>query len=415
MSKKLSSLILYKDHSFKIIDCDNLRSINLNDSKIRVIFIPNLETPNSYIPIKPSSYYIFSKCIVDIIYQGFVTNAYEMTGYAEKMGYTMEDADLDFVPKEHHLDCCSIVEFINAIYNLWKFRGSSIFISENSNPDSFAGYDSWVIFPRYYCIKFYDDFGRLKSILEADNLVPIPEKYSDKTYSEIPLEYCQEEYMETIKDIFFTPLCNNQIAADGGSFGTLPTMICLDTDSWMKVKKPGQTLSPLDYVLIKIEDYGIYYYTQYGVYESFLNVNCSLQIYAACCTLEEFRVLGSLDKQKVPSISEKLEAIEAFETNRVTPTIDILTSINSPIKVIEILLFLRNIMSSMHYLLYDIYGEPNQEEIKEKPNEGCRIRVLAIFNPEKQVANTPNRILSEMELSDEKIQDAILSFLKEDL
>lgn len=409
MAEKLTALILYKDHTYKIIDCDVLMNHNLRDPKISVIFVPNLESPNSYIPIKPSIYYKFSKCVVRIVYQGFVTNAYE------DIGYNMEDVESDFIPKEHYSECYNLVEFINAIYNLWKFRGTSIFLSENNNSDSPYAYDSWIIYPRYYSIKFYDARGRIKTTIDSGELLSIPEKYADKTYSEIPIEFCQEEYMEPIRDIFFTPLCNDDVAADGGYFGLLPRMICLDADAWLSIKKPGRELSPLDYVLVKIEDYGIYYYTQYGVYESFLNIAFDLQIYAGSCTKHDGYLLQSLDKKKVPSMSEKMEAIDAFDSAKVMPTIDILTSINSPIKVIEILLFLRNIMSSMHYLLYDIFGEPTQEEIEDNPNEGCRNRVLAIFNTEKQAPNIPKRILSELELSDERIQNAILSFIKEEL
>lgn len=409
MSEKLSALILYRDKSFKIVNCNKLNVMNLNDPDIKIIFIPNTEIPNGYIPIKPSVHYKFSKAVVDIVYQGFVASAYE------DLSISLAEIDEDFVPKEYHQVCYNMVEFINAIYNLWKFRGTSMFISENANPDSYGAYDSWIIYPLYYQIKFYDRNGNVKDVIDSGEMKSIPEKYYDKAYEETTIEHCQEEYMESLGEIFFTPLCKNFLPYDAGYYGLLPNMICLDESTWMEVKKPGQSLSPFDYVLIKIGDFGSYYYTQYGMYESLFKIRFTLQIYGWCCLARETNnYLKSLDKLKVPKLSDKLDAIQSLEINETTPTIDILSDINSPLKILEVMMYLRNMASFVHYILYDIFGEPNQEDIQAYPEDGCRLRVLAIFNPEKQAANTSNRILTELELSDEKIQDAILSFLKED-
>lgn len=413
MDKSPMVILLYKDKSFKTMNADNISHVNLRNPKLDIILIPDLSVPNAYIPVKPSIYFNFYRCVVYIVYQGFGMNYME---YQYEYGdYDMEDYDTDFCPKEFTRECNDVIELVNALHNLWKFRGSSMYISEFIDPDSNFPYDSWVVYPRYYNIKFYNQNGKIINELDSGELVSIFEKFKDKTYTETELQYCQEEYFEPLRDIFYTPMCKDYIPSDSGSYGLLPIMILLDEDSrWGAIKKPSQSLNTFDCVLFKVDDYGCYYLMQYGVYEEFLKANFSMNLYGAMVDKSvDDDFLVEIDKDKIPNEMNKRRMLQEFVEGHIA-AIELLSAINSPARVIEFLLFIRHIASCVHYFLYDIFGEWDQKAIRENPDKGTRIRVLILLNSCKQNSKVPYLILTEPELTNQTIEDAILYFIKED-
>ena len=144
--KNLNIVILYKNNSYKIISSKKINCALLNNKNIKLILVPLYENPNAYIPIKPSYLYEFKKATVSIIYQAVI--------------YEIDDEIVTaFDTNNFYKECDNLIDFINAIYNAYKFRGISIYLSENT--DLSTGIVTFTMSIRQISIKLFDDKNQL--------------------------------------------------------------------------------------------------------------------------------------------------------------------------------------------------------------------------------------------------------------
>ena len=353
--KNLNILILYKNKETKIISAKKIKPSQLSGNDIKMIFIPLYDNPNAYIPIKPNILYNFSKAKVSIEYQAFIYD------YEDERGSS-------FDTQNFYSECTNIIDFINAIYNCYKFRGVTIYL-ENAYQMTTSSFSNFVIYPRHIKIKFYDTNNILTDEIDSGPMEDLSD-YDSNVFKKTPPAYVCENRMECLKDILYVP----QDIDNSGEIDSekMPISIQLYDDSWRKVKKPAKELLSTDYILYRVRDFEIYYLMEYQMYCELLKIRefdinyISSPIDTSAMDDEYF---NSLDDNKVPSFSEKREVVEMFIHGEVYNIISACASIRSPDSFIESLIFFRTIISYIKY--FGIYCYADSDLFK--------IRTFAIF------------------------------------
>lgn len=244
-------IILYKDGSYKTIKKKKINPKKLSSKDIKLILIPLSEHEGAFIPIKPSKMYDFSKASVKIIYSTYFFNADEC-----EMDAIEERKNITYFQK-----FTSLIEFINGLYNVYKFRAIPMYFTENMNPN--LRYCPSIAIRQIEVI-FYDQTSNIidtiTSEVDMGDLMEYPTSYFIST----PPEYINEDRFICLKDILYIPcIFEGQTTSDTNN---LPNVIKLGDDKWKKIKNPKDDLVPKDFILYKVPDFEIYYFMTYEMY-----------------------------------------------------------------------------------------------------------------------------------------------------
>lgn len=389
--KKSNILILYKNKDFKIFSYNKLKKSQLLSNNIRTIFIPLYDNPNAYIPIKPSVLYEFKKATVLLRYQAF------MYDYEEELGTS-------FDLQEAYFECANVIELINALYNLYKFRGVTLYM-ENSYQITSNLSSNFVMVPRRILIKFYDENNELIKELDSGNMVDL-EEYDIEVFRRTPPAYICENRMNSIKDMLYVPEIIDKNCAEDVS--NLPLCIKLSNDNtWKTIKRPGNELLTTDYILYKIPDFEIYYLMEYGLYLEIITFK-KFEIHYICTPIDtsvmDTDYLQSIDRNKVPSIFEKMEACEAFCNSELYSIVNAEASIYSIDTFLQSLIFFNTIMNYIRYFgLYCYAGN----------STALKIRTFALFCRYNNTLSNiyDQEILTDIELDYESINQLFLKMI----
>lgn len=393
--KKLNVVILYKDKSYQIISIKKLNTSKLMEDNIKLILIPLYDNPNAYIPIKPSNLYNFKKVTVSIIYQAFI--------------YDMEDQlGTSFSTQEYYKECNNIIDFINAIYNCYKFRGVSIYLSEYSILSTYRTM-TFVMSIRRIHLKFFNNANQLIDEIDSGIMKDLQE-YKPKKFYKIPPAYTNEDRLDCLREILYIP--NSYDHNYTSDIDKLPICMQLeDNNIWKKVKKPGSLL-PTDYILYKIPDFEIYYMMQYELYIKLLNFKEFEIHYVSTPIAEKYDedFLTSLDKNKIPSFSEKEAAIEAYLSGDLFSITNTCADINSIDNFLQSLIFFRTIMSYIKY--FGIYCYAEESPVIKMRNFVIFGRGLGCYGCNEFQGEI---LLSDLELSYDKILESFLIMIMKGL
>lgn len=406
MNEKI--LILYKNHTFDLIDLSGLMDIDLAGNHIQCILIPFTDVVNGYIPIKPSFLCTAHHVHVKIVYQGFQIFA------ALEGNWDEEDYEMNFPLKTFEVDCFNLIDMANAIYNLLKFRGTSIFIGEKCIAEfPVEEFDGYYNYPREYQFDFYDENDNLFYQISTGMMRSLLDLYTNGEMAPIDdptiLIGIIDEALSQSSSILYLP-----------DRKELPGMIQLNQTHWNGIRKPMSELSSNDCILTYDDSYGIYYFSTYGLYLNFLKApHTDIYIYGLLLdlTIEGSKdLLTSIDQKKIPTTMEKLEVYHALRKNSqgyITP-ITMGVTLKEPTDFIKLILFLPHIVLSLKCCLLEIYGRLENQQLTL--SKDLRIRTLVVFNYGiKQYDNDqkvlsafedlsdPDQILTEMELDHKSI------------
>lgn len=346
--KKLKVIILYKDKSYKLISAKKLRPSHLSDNNIKFILIPLYDNPNAYIPIKPSTLYDFIRAKVSIIYQAFV--------------FEMEvDSGTSFDSQEFSVDCDNIIDFINAIYNVYKFRAISIYLSENNDNMTSSNTSSFIISIRQIDIKLYDRNDQLIHEINSGVMEDLSE-YSSSYFWKSPPAYSNEDRFKCLGNILYIPCSDNDYFND---IDNLPICMHLKNKFWKTVKKPSKELENDDCMLYKIPEFEIYYIMEFELYNQLISLN-EFEIHFISAPIfkgYDTDYLTSLDNNRIPSYGEKEEAIEAYLSGDLFNICNTIAVINSPDIFLQSMIFITNIVYYIRYFGYLCYSQESSDVI----------------------------------------------------
>ena len=244
-------IILYKDGTYKNIKEKKLNPKKLSSTDIKLILIPLSEHEGAYIPIKPSKLYNFNKATIKIIYSTYFFNT--------------DECEIDAIEERKNItyfqEFTSLIDFINGIYNVYKFRAIPMYFTENMNPN-LTYYPTIAI--RQIEVIFYDQFSNILSEIKSENDMGDLMEYPNSYFMSTPPEYINEDRFICLKDILFIP-CIFEGCSTSDTYNLL-NVIKLEDDKWKKIKKPKESLSPKDFILYKVLDFEIYYLMTYDMY-----------------------------------------------------------------------------------------------------------------------------------------------------
>ena len=376
--KKLNLLILYRDNSYKIIPSNKVNSKQLANENIRMIFVPLYDNPNAYIPIKPSQLYNFNKVEVSIVYQAFT--------------YDMEDQDgCSYTAREFNSTCETLIDFINAIYNCYKFRGITTFMEQNSVLSSLRTLAFTMMIRRIH-IKFYDANNQISSEIDSG----VMEDLENYKVLEEPLNLLCEDRLDCLTDILFLPK----------KVTKLPLCIHLDEyHKWRKISKPGKELEEDDYMLYRIPGFEAYYMCQYSFYCKLLDFDEFTMHYITTPISLHYdeNYLPSLDRKEIPGPDEKEEAYDAYRFENLYSITNTAIDVDTFEDVLTVLVFSQTIISHIRYYGIDCYAG-NSREIK--------IKTFIIFERLYHSGELRNfDLLTELEISYESLMEMFLKYL----
>lgn len=400
-------LILYKNHTFDLMGLNELESIDMSGSHIQCILIPFTDVVNGYIPIKPSFLCTAHHVHVKIIYQGFQIFA------ALEGNWDEEDYEENFPLKIFEVDCFNIIDMVNAIYNLLKFRGTSIFLGEKCIAEfPVEEFDGYYNYPREYQFDFYDENDNLFYQISTGLMRSLLDRYTN--------EFAEIDDPSIILGLIDEALISSSPILYLPDKKELPGMIQLTQTHWTGIRKPMSELSSEDFILTYDDSYGIYYFSTYGLYLNFLkSPHTDVYIYGLVLdlTMEGSKgLLTSIDQNKIPSTMEKLEVYHTLRKGSqdyITP-ITMGTTLREPTDLIKLILFLPHIVLSLKCCLLEIYGRLENQQLTL--SKDLRVRTLVVFNygvkqydNEQKVLSCyedlsdPGQILTEMELDHKSI------------
>lgn len=357
-------------------------------SNIKYIMIPYLEFPDCYIPIRPFKYLKFYKATLDIIYQSVSTDI-------EDQLYDSYDPDLYSKTFE------SPIELINGLYNLFKFRAVSICI-DDARTENFYGYDGicveYAICPRRYILKIYDCENDIIYEIDTEDMGDLVDLGED-ILKLTPLPYQYEDRYDKLSDIFYVPSGNKKTMID------LPLAMYISDSEWKQIKKPASELDEHDSFLYKIDDFCIYYMIRYDNYKELLNINSFVCRFCGLLIYEEEEILSFFDPSNIPSIQERINAMEVMDQYDCLDVYLLSILITDVQSFLKIMIFLKNIFYYMKYLIsektFDLSSAKYNETLKD---------MIILTNISKK--SSKRLMLVEKELTPVKIVDAFLSITK---
>lgn len=278
-------IILYKNGTYKSIKEKKINSAKLSFKDIKLILIPLLEHEGAFIPIKPSKLYNFNKASVKIIYSTyfFNTDECEMDAIEERKNIT------------YFQEFTSLIEFVNGLYNVYKFRAIPMYFVENMNPN-LTYYPIIVI--RQIEVIFYDWASNITNTITSEIDMGDLMEYPNSYFMSTPPEYINEDRFICLKDILYIPcIFEGQTTSDTNN---IPNVIKLGDDKWEKIKKPKDDLVPKDFILYKVPDFEIYYFMTYEMYLNLTATDITKKI-AICpiTAVNEYEKISNKSKYEI--------------------------------------------------------------------------------------------------------------------
>lgn len=151
--------LLYKNGKIKFKSQTQITSELLR--KTILLLVPNKDFPNTFIPIKPSEFWLGENFKIRIDIQIYLVNIDEMTGeVVDELLYTFDSSNL--------------LEFVNSIYNVYKFGAISSICEDSYSYSSDPSYQ--IIYPRFIriesnCGEYESDTKPITDIKESDFLM----------------------------------------------------------------------------------------------------------------------------------------------------------------------------------------------------------------------------------------------------
>lgn len=383
---KLKLFILYKDKTIKSYSIKKWNKINLRSNKIKYIMIPYLDNTNVYIPIKPSKIYDFYKVSVKLLYQVFTYD------YEEGMGESFSE-DL------YENECYDIVSFINAIYNLYKFRAISIVLHEGRETFMSSGkeFNTITIYPRRIIVDFYNNNNEKINEIDSGIMSDLSTWSSDDFI--VPPVYSTEDRFDCLSDFLFIPTIEDDYQ-NNDTLKNLPIGIKITDANWCKINRPGKELEKNDIFFYKLDDFCAYYIMPYELYIKLLNIN-RFSIYfigAALYGEEKDLFLPSYDNPKNMMYSERMKAIEMYFNDDIFDVYGIVLNVFSVSMFLIAMIYTSNIFLYLRYMM----------QIKMEIGDG--LRDLIYFNKENS-SIAKGIVLIGDEVNFDNIMKALLSIM----
>lgn len=289
---KRKCIILYDNGTYRFMSIRHIKPTAIGDPNINLIFIPLFDHPNLYFPLKPSDISAYPMIKVKIDHRIF---SYD---YDEGIGD-------DIAAAEFWTTCYDIVEFGNAVYNLYKFRGASISIIESWVSGIAASFTSY---PTRIVVERYIEHGKLEHKIDSKEM-PSLESISGR-FTGMPLDmrqsvdshpqFASDDRMDCLKPFIYTP----------DEFEDLPHYYALrDQKHWGGIDVYTD-VGEDDYLLVKLPNFGCYYYIDA---ESFNHISQpknlkGVIIYPICCPIS----VMEMEKMSAP--------LKRSLVNRLKPT-----------------------------------------------------------------------------------------------
>jgi len=383
---KLKLFILYKDKTIKSYSIKKWNKINLRSNKIKYIMIPYLDNTNVYIPIKPSKLYDFYKVTVKLVYQVFTYD------YEEGIGESFSE-DL------YENECYDIIAFINAIYNLYKFRAISITLHEGRETFMSSGkeFNTLTIYPRRIIIDFYNCNNEKINAIDSGVMSDLSTWSSDEFI--VPPVYSTEDRFDCLSDFLFIPTIEDDYH-NNDSLKNLPIGIKITDTTWNKIHRPGKELEKNDVFFYKLDDFCAYYIMPYELYVKLLNIN-RFSIYfigAALYGEEKDLFLPSYNNSKNMMYSERMKAIEMYFNDDIFDVYGIVLNVFSVSMFLIAMIYTSNIFLYLRYMM------------KIKMEVGDGLRDLIYFNKENS-SITKGILLIGDEVNFDNVMKALLSIM----
>ena len=383
---KLKLFILYKDKTIKSYSIKKWNKINLKSNKIKYIMIPYLDNTNVYIPIKPSKLYDFYKVTVKLVYQVFTYD------YEEGIGESFSE-DL------YENECYDIVSFINAIYNLYKFRAISIALHEGRETFMSSGkeFNTITIYPRRIIVDFYNNRNEKINEIDSGIMSDLSTWSSDDFI--VPPVYSTEDRFDCLSDFLFIPTIEDDYQ-NNDTLKNLPIGIKITDVNWCKINRPGKELEKNDIFFYKLDDFCAYYIMSYELYVKLLNIN-RFSIYfigAALYGEEKDLFLPSYNNPKNMMYSERMKAIEMYFNDDIFDVYGIVLNVFSVSMFLIAMIYTSNIFLYLRYIM----------QIKMEIGDG--LRDLIYFNKENS-SITKGILLIGDEVNFDNIMKALLSIM----
>ena len=394
-NSKLSIIVLHDDHSYKIIEQSKINPRELKDDHIEMILIPCFDRENVYIPMKPSIFYDFSKVRVEIRHNVFMFDMEEVTGE--------ELSSLDYVR-----ECFNIIELGNALFNLYKFRGTSIFLSESINMDSGITV-TYTDYPIRIQLTFYDENLNVLKQIDSKPMKTFSSRNLED-YLAYPPQYCFEDRFACLEDMLYVPL-NTTFRPRESDYNGLPSIIALrNSKKWKCIYKINKDVEEDDLLLQKIPDYECYYLMPEELYFQLER----LRICSFYYSMGSIPIDGKYNKNYMPTLkksgkvipSEKEELYQDLLDGNVISIIPIDYDIGSMEIFLTLYAFSHIILAYMKYFTSLVYGYEDRDA-------GDCIYTFISFSTHMYGSTSMDRVvLLDTELTPDSLTNAIVKILR---
>lgn len=347
-------VILNQDGSYEFYPLNKIQSTDLSKSSIEMILIPLIDHPNLYFPMKPSELYNASRIHINIVHTIMVYDFENIT--AE-----------DILTTEYDTDCVGIYEFANALFNLFKFRGASIYIAEYTESGSTFTFTSY---PRRIHIEFFDESRNLIHEIDSGSMDSMSGMFNGdylKIKSFRPPQYMYEGRIACLSGILFTPEATRYGSKKDSyileDIPELPSKINLhDKKHWKIVRNFHRDVKPGDYFFIHIQDFGVYYFIDADSY-NFVDERESLRharVEYICAPLDDDEIRKYarfiLEKRK-PSPLEKNLCLQEIENGDIFCPFTVIDDITDADRYFEAYSLAHVISNYLEYFLGSSYYE----------------------------------------------------------
>ena len=378
-------VLLYKDGTYRSVSIKNLASIDFTSTRLNTILIPLEDHPNLYFPLKPNLQYRSDRIRVDIEHRIFTFD------YDEGIG---EDISI----AEFWRDCTNIIEFGNAIYNLYKFRGASISIIGSTVSGITTSFTSY---PTRILVQFFNHREELVRKIDSKEMESLENLSS--SFNGIPFDmvgnrtshpqFASEERMNCLSDFIYTP---DEIEV-GANYISLR-----DEKHWEMVDVYSD-LSENDYLMVKLSDFGCYYFIDMETFDHISQPQSlkNVIIYPVCCPLSTMEIdrFGGALKRSIknrlkPTRMDKERWRLALKTGSFYNPIELELVAESGEDYLMYYSLFRVITNYLDYFITASYGS----------FEDCESISFSMFGDDQY-------ILSKNEYSDDKLADIFLRMM----
>ena len=341
-------IILYKDHHYRLASRKKIRRMNLADRKIKTILIP-CENGKCYFPMKPHYYLNFFKACVMIIHKVFAFDFEEVIG---------DDIKIDIFETE----CYDIIDLGNALFNLYKFRGTSLLIAESL--DVCNGINvTFTSYPIHISIRFFNRSGDMSGAIDSGKMSSLKDRCNPNDYLSYPPQYQCEDRLQCLEELIYVPM-NATYRATESQIDGIPSIINLfDEKHWKKVNYYAKDVSSEDLLLKKIQDFCAYVPIDGSIYDMIDTKNLKHAVVEFICSPlaidYEKDFLPSLKEHKIPKIREKMECYQAYKSGEIFRPIPCRIEINDPNLYFTVYSFFETIMNYIQYFTQASYGIKN--------------------------------------------------------